>query len=72
MMTYCKGCLINETCIYRTYSTLCPCGTCLVKMVCFNACDDRRYFQGKTKQYKFQFWSGIIETKRGIYNDRFL
>lgn len=48
-MEYCKGCYVKHGCTYREYSTLCPCGICLIKMVCEEMCDEHVVFQAKMR-----------------------
>jgi len=41
---YCEGCNINSRCTMRLYisksNSKCPCGTCLVKVLCNHDCQD--------------------------------
>ena len=38
----CKGCRTNSNtgnCIWLTESLVCPCASCLIKVMCINKCD---------------------------------
>lgn len=40
----CKGCVANPCVLFNTrnnFPEICPCKTCLVKVTCRDACDDR-------------------------------
>jgi hypothetical protein len=70
MESNCKGCINNRegstfvksSCVLQVHAiALCPCGTCLVKPMCTDACNKYIYFKvnldspGRIKNYKEYF-----------------
>lgn len=55
-MKHCKGCNANYICLYKwsIYSEICPCPTCLIKMICSVVCDPFEDFKIKTKDRIFR------------------
>ena len=48
-MTSCKGCYVQDICIYIEYSEACPCTICIVKMVCRQICPPRASFRARAE-----------------------
>ena len=57
MSNSCKGCQfasrgLRYFCLVEEYNSLCPCSTCLVKVMCSNFCKTRRDFYNEVQETK--------------------
>jgi hypothetical protein len=59
----CKDCRTSPICLTKRYSHLCPCPTCLIKIMCSKTCVPYSKFFNSAIAEKFQ----ITEEKKYVH-----
>jgi len=67
----CKGCYVQDICIYIKYSETCPCTMCIIKMMCNVKCPERKNFRMESQIKRRKDIRKRIEIDRGITHEQY-